>query len=103
MYAICTYCTKLVYFILVNTLLTIGTYMNMFSNKGELNASSLKDCLQQLSKFASIMEDNLPSNMGLAGQPSMSDERRDDLISRALNDQQGKIALAQAMASPINF
>lgn len=75
--------------------------MNMFNNAGQLNASSLKDALQQIVKIASILEENQPSNMGLAGQPSLSDDRRDDLIARAIQTQDGKVALAQAMANPI--
>lgn len=74
---------------------------SMFNNKGELNASSLKDALQTLVKYASILEENQPSNVGLAGQPALSDEKRDELISRAIMTQEGKIALAQAMANPI--
>ena len=75
--------------------------MNMFNSKGELNASSLKDSLQNILKFASILEENTPSNLGLAGQPSLSDDRRDDLIARAISTSDGKVALAQAMANPI--
>ena len=75
--------------------------MNMFNNKGEVNAGSLKDALAQLVKYASILEENMPSNAGLAGQPSVSDDKRDELISRAIMTQDGKVALAQAMANPI--
>ena len=75
--------------------------MNMFSNQGAVNASSLKDALQTLVKYAAILEENTPSNQGLAGQPSLSDDKRDELISRAIMTQDGKIALAQAMANPI--
>lgn len=75
--------------------------MNMFNNKGEMNAASLKDALQTLVKYAAILEENTPSNQGLAGQPSLSDDKRDELISRAIMTQDGKIALAQAMANPI--
>ena len=75
--------------------------MNMFSNSGEMNASSLKDALQQLTKYASILNENLPANQSLSGQPSLSDTQRDELISRAIHTQDGKVALAQAMANPI--
>ncbi len=75
--------------------------MNMFNNQGQLNASSLKDAIAQLAKYASVLEDNQPSNLGMAGQPSLSDDKRDELISRAIMTQDGKIALAQAMANPI--
>jgi hypothetical protein len=54
-----------------------------------------------MAKYASVMEDNMPSNFSLAGQPGMSEEKRDELISRALLTQDGKYALAQAMANPI--
>lgn len=75
--------------------------MNFFNKSGEVNASSMKDCLAQLVRYASILEDNMPSNTGLAGQPNVSDEKRDELISRAILTQDGKVALAQAMANPI--
>src|ERR1700682_1351919 len=75
--------------------------MNMFNNQGQVNASSLKDALQTLVKYAAVLEENTPSNKGLAGQPALSDEKRDDLIARAILTQEGKIALAQAMANPI--
>ena len=32
--------------------------MNMFSGKGEINASSFKDALQALVKYAAILEEN---------------------------------------------
>lgn len=73
----------------------------LFNNKGEMNASSVKDAIATLAKYASILQDNEPSNMGLAGQPSLSDDKRDELIARAIMTQDGKIALAQAMANPI--
>ena len=75
--------------------------MNMFNSKGEVNAGSMREALQTLVKYAAILEENTPSNIGLAGQPSLSDEKRDELISRAIMTQDGKIALAQAMANPI--
>lgn len=75
--------------------------MNMFNNQGQINAGSLRECLQTLVKYASILEENTPSNTGLAGQPSLSDDKRDELVTRAIMTQEGKIALAQAMANPI--
>ena len=72
----------------------------MYNNQGVLNASSVRDAMQTLVKFAAILEDNQPSNMGLAGQVSLSDEKRDELITRAILTQEGKIALAKAMANP---
>lgn len=76
--------------------------MNMFDNKGELNASDLRDCLAQINKFAAIMQAGQSSNSQLAGQPGLSETQRDDLITKAIMSQDGKVALAQAMANPIN-
>jgi hypothetical protein len=73
----------------------------MFSNSGQLNASSLKEAMTQIVKLASILEENLPSNQGLAGRVALSDEKMDDLMVRAVQTHGGKVALAQAMANPI--
>lgn len=75
--------------------------MNMFNSKGEVNASSVKEALEVISKYASIMGEGLPSNVGLAEGPSFSDSKQDELISRAMFTQEGKLALAQTMANPI--
>lgn len=75
--------------------------MLSFNNQGELNASSFKDALVQLTKYASILEDNVPSNLSLSGQPRLSDNSRDEIIARAIETHEGKYALAQAMANPI--
>jgi len=71
----------------------------MFDRSGQLNASSLKDAGLQLLKYAELAE-NTPANMNLTS-PGPNDERRDELVSRALMTQEGKMAMAQAMASPI--
>lgn len=75
--------------------------MSMFNGKGEMNASSLRDAMNTLVKYAAILEDNQPSNSALAGRPGLNDTKRDEMISRALFTQEGKVALAQAMANPI--
>jgi len=71
----------------------------IFNSKGELNASSVRDAMQTLAKLASVMQDNLPSNAGLAS--GLPEAKRDELIARAIMTQEGKLALAQAMANPI--
>jgi hypothetical protein len=68
---------------------------------GQLNAGSLTDALQVIGKYASVLEQNLPSNVALTGQQSYSDEKRDELVARAIMTHEGKLALAQAMANPI--
>lgn len=75
--------------------------MVTFNGRGEMNASSIKDALNNLVKYASILEEHMPSNAGFAGQPDLSDAQRDALIERAIFSPEGKIALAQAMATPI--
>lgn len=75
--------------------------MSIFNNKGELNASSLQEAMQTLAKFASVLEENAPSNLALANQSALSVNARDELIERAIMSHEGKIALAQAMANPI--
>lgn len=78
------------------------THMSLFNSRGEMNATSVKDALSTLVKYAAILEENQPSNAALAGRPGLNDEKRDELISRAIMTQEGKVALAQAMANPIN-
>ncbi len=67
-----------------------------FDNKGQINASSMKDLASQLAKFASVMEDGSE-----AAPTRVSTAAADDLIERAIYSQDGKVALAQAMANPI--
>jgi hypothetical protein len=75
--------------------------MSLFDTKGEMNATSVRDALNTLVRYASILEEGQPSNMSLAGQPGLNDEKRDELIARAIMTQEGKLALAQSMANPI--
>lgn len=72
----------------------------MFDSNGQLNASSRAEALATITKLAALLEENAPANAGLTS-PSVSDSKRDELISRAIMTQEGKIALAQAMANPI--
>ncbi len=74
---------------------------NTYGKQGQLNASSVKDALSQIVKYASVLEELQPANSGLAQSPSFSDNQRDELIKRAMMTQEGKVALAQAMANPI--
>jgi hypothetical protein len=75
--------------------------MSLFSQHGELNALSDKDALTQIVKYASILERNQSSNHSLAGNPSLNEEQKDEMIRRALMTTEGKVALGQAMANPI--
>jgi len=75
--------------------------MSVFNTHGELNALSDRDALSQIVKFASIIGQNQSANQNLAGQPSFSEEQKDELIRRALMSPEGKVALGQAMANPI--
>ena len=71
------------------------------AKKNKINPKKAEKLYTQMAKFASVLEENVPSNLTLAGQPSLSDDKRDSLIERAVMSQEGKIALAQAMANPI--
>ena len=73
---------------------------SMFDSKGEINASNVKEAFALIAKFAQTMESGAPANTGLTS-PSVSDNKRDELISRAILTNEGKLALAQAMANPI--
>jgi len=72
----------------------------LFNDKGELNAGSVREALEQIIRFAGVLP-NAPSNTALSTGPSMTEEAREDLIRKALMTQEGKIALGQAMANPI--
>jgi hypothetical protein len=76
--------------------------MSYFNSKGELNASSHSEVMQLITKLASVFQDGASSSQGFSGAPSISSEMRDDLVTRAMMTQDGKVALAQAMANPIN-
>ena len=75
--------------------------MSLFNTNGEMNALDDRDALQQLVKYASILQRNQSANQTLAGRPSFTEEQKDELVKRALTTEGGKIALGQAMANPI--
>ena len=70
----------------------------LFNSKGEINASTVQEAIEVLSKYAAVAQDGLPTNYSLSN--SMTDEKRDELVARAINTNEGKLALAQAMANP---
>jgi len=74
---------------------------NIFNTNGELNASNVQDALSQIVKYASIIDELNPSNSVQSSAPSLNNEQRDEMIKQALMTQEGKIALGQAMATPI--
>jgi len=73
--------------------------MSIFNN-GELNARNVKEALAQIVKFASVIDEQ-SSGDTMRIDPSLSEAQRDELISRAMQTEEGKIALGQAMANPI--
>lgn len=75
--------------------------MSLFNTHGELSAESVQQALSQIVKYAAVIEQLSPSNSQLSESPSLSDTARDEMISQALQTQEGKIALGQAMANPI--
>lgn len=75
--------------------------MVSFNSRGELNASSKTDALQQIIRYASVLQEGIPTSQSLAN--SVSEEKAGELIEAAIHDQHAKYALAQAMANPINL
>lgn len=71
--------------------------MALFNPKGEINASSEYDALQQIVKYASILQRNQSSADSMAGEPSYTDDQRNELIKNALFTPEGKTALGQAI------
>jgi len=74
---------------------------NVFNAHGELNAANVKDALSQIVKYASIIEDLNPNSASQATATTLNDGQRDEMIKQALMTQEGKVALGQAMATPI--
>jgi hypothetical protein len=74
--------------------------MSVFNSKGELNAGTLQEAFEIIQKYASVLQENAPSNLTLSAS-AVSDDRRNELVERALMSHEGKLALAQAMANPI--
>lgn len=75
--------------------------MSLFNSVGEVNALDGHDALQQIVKYASILQRNQSANENLAGRPSYTEEQQNELVRRALLTSEGKVALGQAMANPI--
>lgn len=70
--------------------------MTMFDNSGEINALSTRDALDGIMKMAKILEDNQSANHSLAGQPSFTEQAKDDMIKRALLTSDGKLAFVNS-------
>ncbi len=75
--------------------------MSIFNTHGELTAENVQDALGQIVKYASVIEQLAPASSSLSQSPSLTEEARDEMISRALLSNEGKVALGQAMANPI--
>lgn len=73
--------------------------MLSFNSKGEINASSKQDALQQIIRYASVLQEGVPTSHSLAS--TVSEEKAAELIEAAIHDQHAKYSLAQAMANPI--
>lgn len=73
----------------------------LFNNSGEINAIDTRDALAQVVKYATLLQNNQSSSQNLVGQPSFTDEQKDNFIRQALMSPEGKVALGQAMANPI--
>lgn len=77
----------------------------IFDNNGQLNAADTTEALNQLVRYASVLANansltNAPGTSA-GSVAGYSEEQRDALLRQALQTQEGKIALGQAMANPI--
>lgn len=76
--------------------------MNLFNQKGELNAHDRGEALQHLIRYANMLSSTEPAAAASdADAPSFSDEAKEAMLAQALATQEGKVALGQAMANPI--
>lgn len=75
--------------------------MTTFNRNSELNAHSVQEALANIVKYASLIENMQPSSSASAISAQLSDDQRDEMIKTALLNEEGKIALGQAMANPI--
>lgn len=75
--------------------------MGLFNKHGESNAPNVQDALQQILKYAQVVEGLQSANSTLSGSTSLTEEQRDEMVKAALETTEGKIALGQAMANPI--
>lgn len=75
----------------------------LFDRNGQINAYDRSEALGQLVRLANIVSGNqpTPSNSGLNNVRTYSDEASNEMIKRALETTEGKIALGQSMANPI--
>ena len=65
---------------------------NIFNTQGELSAGNVKDALNKIVKYASIIDELSPSSSKLADSPSFNEAQRDEMIHQALSTTEGKIA-----------
>jgi hypothetical protein len=71
----------------------------MFNNGGVMNAYTKKDSLEQLLAYAQALANPEAGKANPEVQPT--DAEKEALLIKALSNERGKIALAQAMANPI--
>lgn len=75
---------------------------SLFGQGGQINASDFRDMVTNLAKYAAALQENMPVNSSSMSQSGMTDAMSDELIQKAIYTNDGKVALAQAMANPIN-
>jgi len=76
--------------------------MNLFNDKGEVNAHDRAEALQNLIRYANMLGSTEPAAAAAdADGPSFSDEAKEAMLAQALASPEGKVALGQAMANPI--
>lgn len=56
----------------------------IFDSDGYMNLSSLGDRLMELVKYANALQENIPYNAGMCGQPSLTEEAATALVERVI-------------------
>lgn len=72
----------------------------LFDSKGQINASNDREALQQIIRYASLLQEGVPTSESLAS--TVSEKEAGELIEAAIHNESAKYALASVMANPIN-
>ncbi len=72
---------------------------NLFSSKGEVNATSSADVINKIVAFSQALQNGVSPLENKTA--SVNDDAREALLVKAMQSERGKVALAQAMANPI--
>ncbi len=73
----------------------------LFNSKGTLNADNNAEAINKLVAYAQALATGNVSSSSSNTSASFTDEAKETLLTKAMQSERGKVALAQAMANPI--